>query len=170
MDIKDLVLSSLEEIEGFEDDEEVTKESKDVEFKKESDTQEPLSKEKMQKSIKERVREFNEEINENKIESEPQDIENQNIETLKAKVTKEESSTQEKIEPSLEKESEKVKILLKDIKKNREFLIDLRERLLVLFEGFNSKEIKNVEDKVDLTQNFLQYLLAKIDDKLDTNS
>jgi ribosomal protein S20 len=166
MDIKDLVLSSLEEIEGF-DDEEVVKPKEEL---KEREEDNPLSKEKIQSSIKERVKEFNEEMSEEKIE------EKSKTQEVEAKVLKEKSEkliqkSQTDTEPSKSSnESEKVKILLKDIQKNREFLIDLRERLLVLFEGFNSKELKNVEDKVDLTQNFLQYLLAKIDDKLDTNS
>jgi hypothetical protein len=48
-----------------------------------------------------------------------------------------------------------------------QFLKDLRERILVLFEGFQSPNNANIEAKVDLTLNFLEHLLAKIDAKLE---
>lgn len=44
----------------------------------------------------------------------------------------------------------------------------IRERLLVLFEGFQSPNNVNIEAKVDLTLNFFEYLLATIDNRLDT--
>jgi len=48
-----------------------------------------------------------------------------------------------------------------------QFLENLRERLLVLFEGFQSPNNKRVEAKVDLTINFLEYLLALLDERID---
>ncbi len=47
------------------------------------------------------------------------------------------------------------------------FLESLRERLLVLFEGFNSPNNRSVEAKVDMTLNFLELILAKIEDRLE---
>lgn len=47
------------------------------------------------------------------------------------------------------------------------FLHNLRERILVLFEGFQSPNNHNVEAKIDLTLNFLEHLLAQIDKELD---
>jgi len=53
------------------------------------------------------------------------------------------------------------------------FLVSLRERILVLFEGLltiqdeGSGEILQVEKKLDLIVNFLEYMLATIDEKLD---
>lgn len=44
----------------------------------------------------------------------------------------------------------------------------IRERLLVLFEGFQSPNNVNIEAKVDLTLNFFEYLLATIDSRLET--
>jgi len=44
----------------------------------------------------------------------------------------------------------------------------IRERLLVLFEGFQSPNNVQLEAKIDLTLNFLEYLLAMIDNRLDT--
>jgi hypothetical protein len=49
------------------------------------------------------------------------------------------------------------------------FLKNLRERILALFEGFKSPNNKNIEAKVDLTLNFLEYLLATIDARLKEN-
>jgi len=43
------------------------------------------------------------------------------------------------------------------------FLNSLRERLLVLFEGFQAPNNTNIEAKVDMTLNFLEYALATID-------
>ena len=52
----------------------------------------------------------------------------------------------------------------------RQFYINLRERILVLFEGFQSPNNKNIEAKIDLTLNFLEYLLATIDEQLELGS
>lgn len=50
----------------------------------------------------------------------------------------------------------------------KQFFLNLRERILVLFEGFQSPNNKNIEAKVDLTLNFLEYLLATIDEHLES--
>ncbi|MDD3463415.1 MAG: hypothetical protein PHW07_07230 [Sulfurospirillaceae bacterium] len=50
------------------------------------------------------------------------------------------------------------------------FCESLRERILVLFEGFQSPNNRNIEAKIDLTLNFLEYLLATIDERLETLS
>ncbi len=47
------------------------------------------------------------------------------------------------------------------------FLNSMRERLLVLFEGFQAPNNANIEAKVDLTLNFLEYVLATIDTRLE---
>jgi len=47
------------------------------------------------------------------------------------------------------------------------FLQNLRERILVLFEGFQSPNNVKIEAKVDLILNFLEYTLASIDDRSD---
>lgn len=46
------------------------------------------------------------------------------------------------------------------------FLNPLRERLLVLFEGLQSPNNENIEAKLDMTLNFLEYALANIDSKI----
>lgn len=50
---------------------------------------------------------------------------------------------------------------------HHQFYRNLRERILVLFEGFQSPNNKNIEAKIDLTLNFLEYLLATIDEQLE---
>jgi len=49
---------------------------------------------------------------------------------------------------------------------DKEFLEHIKERLLVLFEGLQSPNTQNLETKLDVTLNFLEYLLVKIDEKL----
>ncbi len=48
------------------------------------------------------------------------------------------------------------------------YLISIRERLLVLFEGFQAPNNTNIEAKVDMTLNFLEYVLATIDSRVET--
>ncbi len=47
------------------------------------------------------------------------------------------------------------------------FLKSMRERLLVLFEGFQAPNNSNIEAKVDLTLNFLEYVLVTIDARVE---
>ncbi len=47
------------------------------------------------------------------------------------------------------------------------WLESVRERLLVLFEGFQSPNNVQIEAKIDLSLNFLEYLLANIDTRLE---
>jgi hypothetical protein len=47
------------------------------------------------------------------------------------------------------------------------FLTSLRERLLVLFEGFQAPNNTNIEAKIDLTLNFLEYVLVTIDTRVE---
>ena len=49
---------------------------------------------------------------------------------------------------------------------DREFLIKLRQKLLILFEGLQSPNITNLEQKLELTLNILEYSLVLIDEKL----
>jgi len=49
---------------------------------------------------------------------------------------------------------------------DKEFLEHLKERLLILFDGLQSPNTENLEIKLDVTLNFLEYLLAKIEENL----
>ena len=53
------------------------------------------------------------------------------------------------------------------ISEEEQFLRNMKERILVMFEGFNSPKNQSVEAKVDLTINFLEYLLSVTDERLD---
>ena len=46
------------------------------------------------------------------------------------------------------------------------FLTSFKERLLVLFEGFQSPNNTNIEAKIDMTLNFLEYALATIEQRI----
>ncbi len=59
-------------------------------------------------------------------------------------------------------------VTVKTSDEEQRILEGIRERLLVLFEGFQSPNNIAIEAKVDLTLNFLEYLLATIDTRLDT--
>ncbi len=47
------------------------------------------------------------------------------------------------------------------------FLNSLRERMLVLFEGFQAPNNTSLEAKIDLTLNFLEYVLSTVDERID---
>lgn len=47
------------------------------------------------------------------------------------------------------------------------FLEHSKERLLVLFEGLQAEETKNLDAKLDITLNFLEYYLANIEERLE---
>ncbi len=52
-------------------------------------------------------------------------------------------------------------------KTQNQFLEELREKMLVLFDGLQSQDLVNNEDKIDLVLNYLEYTLASIDDRLE---
>ena len=56
----------------------------------------------------------------------------------------------------------KVQSLNEDI-----FLKNLKERILVLFEGLNDTKKEDLDARLELTINFLEFLLANIDDRLN---
>jgi hypothetical protein len=76
----------------------------------------------------------------------------------KAKI---ESST--KIEQKIEVEVQEEPVLSNEMM----FLTSMRERLLVLFEGFQAPNNTNIEAKVDMTLNFLEYILVSIDSRVE---
>ena len=47
------------------------------------------------------------------------------------------------------------------------YLNSIRERMLVLFEGFQAPNNSNLEAKIDMTLNFLEYTLATIDNRVE---
>jgi hypothetical protein len=82
----------------------------------------------------------------------PVDLENdvEELEVKESKYVKQESIVEQEDESS-SPDSELI------------YLNSIRERLLVLFEGFQAPNNSNIEAKVDMTLNFLEYTLATID-------
>ena len=73
---------------------------------------------------------------------------------------------QRKIEKLNFKDVEALKeILKKHYLDEEKFLNALQERILVLFEGLQSPNNRNIENKVDMILNFLVFTLAIIDEK-----
>ena len=71
-----------------------------------------------------------------------------------------------KIEKLDLKNTEELKqILIKQYKEEERFLNAMQERILVLFAGLQSPNNRNIEDKVDMILNFLEFTLAIIDEK-----
>lgn len=71
-----------------------------------------------------------------------------------------------KIEKLDFKNTEELKTLLsKQYLEEEKFLNALQEKILVLFEGLQSPNNRNIENKVDMILNFLEYTLAIIDEK-----
>lgn len=91
-------------------------------------------------------------------------------ETATTEVTAPDMISSEAIEPIVKQDFFTQKIEEKAIVRDDEarILDGIRERLLVLFEGFQSPNNVQIEAKVDLTLNFLEYLLATIDSRLET--
>ncbi|EDP6856177.1 2-oxoglutarate:acceptor oxidoreductase [Campylobacter upsaliensis] len=91
--------------------------------------------------------------------------EQENLEINEKDETKEEPLKEELVE-----ESEilnpniiaKVQSLNEDI-----FLKNLKERILVLFEGLNDTKKEDLDARLELTINFLEFLLANIEDRLN---
>ena len=79
-----------------------------------------------------------------------------------AKVEEKAKETVELKEEIAEKEP-----VCKTLDDERYFCESMRERILVLFEGFQSPNNKSIEAKVDLTLNFLEYSLAVLDERLE---
>lgn len=72
-------------------------------------------------------------------------------------------SSEEKKEDEI-KDTSSCKSVIED---EKHFCESMRERILVLFEGFQSPNNKSIEAKVDLTLNFLEYSLAILDERLE---
>lgn len=71
-----------------------------------------------------------------------------------------------KIEKLDFKNTEELKALLsKYYLEEERFLNALQDRILVLFEGLQSPNNRNIETKVDMILNFLEFTLAIIDEK-----
>ncbi|MCF6339151.1 MAG: hypothetical protein L3J10_00125 [Sulfurimonas sp.] len=87
------------------------------------------------------------------------------------KTTKENIANKPKLKTKLQKNELTSEIILKNedgqsIDSELHFLTSMKERMLVLFEGFQAPNNTNIEAKIDMTLNFLEYILVTIDIRL----
>ena len=80
---------------------------------------------------------------------------------------KEKKELQTIIQEQNENKEIEISLSQNSVSKEEVFLLATRERLLVLFEGFQAPNNTNIEAKIDLTLNFLEYMLASIDNRID---
>ncbi|EAJ6140497.1 2-oxoglutarate:acceptor oxidoreductase [Campylobacter lari] len=83
----------------------------------------------------------------------------QELDDLEVKVKEDKQAMAIKVE-ALEEKEESV------INNEEFFLKNLRERILVLFEGLKNTKDEHIEKRLDITITFLEFLLAKIEDRL----
>jgi len=90
-------------------------------------------------------------------------VRNQTTQISKSREVPVEEVIQEEIQ-TIDKESEKPAVPDSEML----YLTSIKERLLVLFEGFQAPNNTNIEAKVDMTLNFLEYTLATLDSRIQT--
>lgn len=74
--------------------------------------------------------------------------------------------TQAKNVEEQERQFQDREILSASLIDEREFLSMQREKMLVIFEGLLSPELKEVDQKLELVLRYLQYQLSEIDKRL----
>ncbi|MBF7043152.1 2-oxoglutarate:acceptor oxidoreductase [Campylobacter volucris] len=105
------------------------------------------------------------------VQEEPKEQDLQIKEELN-KVTQELMQELDQLEVKIAEEKPVLKIeelVVKEepIQNNEEFFLkNLRERILVLFEGLKNTKDEHLEKRLDITITFLEFLLAKIEDRL----
>ena len=100
--------------------------------------------------------------------AEMEDIpEQKEMPTIKIKKEFQEEISQEKVLPEISKKEIEQEATSQTVDSEVLYLNSIRERMLVLFEGFQSPNNTNIEAKVDMTLNFLEYVLATIDNRLE---
>ena len=150
MELKDLILSTLAELEKNSDDSEEELERKERAIKSE------------QKKIKK--------IEDYENEDEVDDFTSLK-DSLKPQPKPKPIPQQEQViqppQPTIEDEPAQTHILSIDEGK---FLTSLRERILVLIEGLQSPNNTKLESKIDIIINFLEYQLSVIDERLESKN
>lgn len=86
-------------------------------------------------------------------------LEESQTEEPETKVDSAEIAQEMKVQESTINENDREELL--------RFMTTLRERILVLFEGLQSPNNRNIEAKIDLILNFLEYQLSLIDSKIE---
>ena len=73
------------------------------------------------------------------------------------------------VKEEIQSEDLKVETEISTVKTDSElmYLNSIKERLLVLFEGFQSPNNSNIEVKIDMTLNYLEYVLATVSQRIE---
>ena len=74
------------------------------------------------------------------------------------------------VKEEIQSEDLKVESEMSSVKTDSElmYLNSIKERLLVLFEGFQAPNNTNIEAKIDMTLNYLEYVLATVSQRIET--
>ncbi|MBX1886422.1 effector protein CiaD [Campylobacter peloridis] len=143
MNIEDLAKMAIDEVNSELDN----KKNKKEEFT--PVVEELMQEQKIQKAQDEKIKE--------EINRVTQDL-MQELDELEVKI-KEEKPTIIEVKELVDKEE--------NSQNNEEFFLkNLRERILVLFEGLKNTKDEHLEKRLDITITFLEFLLAKIEDRL----
>lgn len=159
MDLKDVILSTLEELEGNQDEQPSFNDKKPDERPVQPIRPNPYEKERLSEET------FTPSPHFSSTEEHPSptpETSSQIQETPSPAAAQKVIDTPETI-PEPEMDGGKK---IRDEEELR-FLTSLRERVLVLFEGIQSPNNKNIEAKVDLILNFFEYQLAVIDERIE---
>ncbi|KAA6227923.1 2-oxoglutarate:acceptor oxidoreductase [Campylobacter sp. LR185c] len=148
-DLRDLAKQTISEVELHE-----AKRKSELELKEENKKKEELRL-KEERLRKEQIQRLEEEAKKAESVKKEIQLENPILPKIEDEIQVLES---EILNPSI---TEQVQVSKEDM-----FLRNLRERILVLFEGLNSVEKDQLEQRLQLTTNFLEFLLANIEDKL----
>ncbi|AJC84929.1 invasion antigen D [Campylobacter peloridis] len=143
MNIEDLAKMAIDEVNSELDN----KKNKKEEFT--PVVEELMQEQKIQKAQDEKIKE--------EINRVTQDL-MQELDELEVNI-KEEKPTIIEVKELVDKEE--------NSQNNEEFFLkNLRERILVLFEGLKNTKDEHLEKRLDITITFLEFLLAKIEDRL----
>lgn len=103
-----------------------------------------------------------------------EEFEEKNTQNEHEKIKKELKKATQEIMQELEELEEKEIPIVKEVSQEKDpiinneefFLKNIRERILVLFEGLKNTKDEHLEKRLEITISFLEFLLAKIEDRL----
>ncbi|PNV83543.1 MAG: hypothetical protein C0627_05535 [Sulfurimonas sp.] len=85
-----------------------------------------------------------------------------NIKPIQNSQEKSQKEQKKEYKPEVQSEDNPTSQDERSLSSEMQFLKSMRERLLVLFEGFQAPNNINIEAKIDMTLNFLEYVLVTI--------
>ncbi len=179
MNLEDLVRKTISEvssqIEELQKQKELLKDQKNakVEFEVIESSKEELSiEEEPEISAKTKQKSSTQEVEIENLKQDKKESKKEQISSLSQKEPKQDEQLKaELLQANLQSQQElssevlNASVIMQSLGEDI-FLKNLRERILVLFEGLNRIEKEDLEQRLNLTINFLEFLLANIEDKL----